>query len=192
MCWLNSDDYYLPDALRVVAENLADGSGNYAVVGHCMLVYPDGRTLKMKGRYENLRRLLQFWKGYEMHQPSIFWRREVFERVGFLDENQHYIMDFDYWVRIAKHFDFKNVDQVFSCVHHHAAAKTGDGFKRYHVELKKNVFKYWPSPLSLEYWMLAFSMIKDLYLPSALQRVLNSASYRLNETYKFLHDFRNQ
>ncbi|MCA1630481.1 MAG: glycosyltransferase, partial [Acidobacteria bacterium] len=100
MCWLNSDDFYLPGTLRFAAESLADGTGNSAIVGHALRVYADGRPpVKLEGKYENLTRLLQFWWGYEMHQPSIFWRREVFERVGLLDESQHYIMDFDYWVR---------------------------------------------------------------------------------------------
>jgi glycosyltransferase involved in cell wall biosynthesis len=180
MCWLNSDDYYAPDTLKIVAENLAEGTGTFALVGHCVQVFTDGSPPhRGEGKYEGLWRLLQFWKGYYMHQPSIFWRREVFEKVGFLDDAQHYIMDFDYWVRIARHFTFKNVDRVLSYAVYHDKAKTGDGFKRYYQDLRRQAAKYWPSPLSLGYWYLRLSMIKHLdYLPFA-RRVKNSVSYRL-------------
>ena len=180
ICWLNSDDYYAPGALKTVAENLADGTGTFALVGHCVQVFADGRPPhKGEGRYEGLRRLLQFWKGYHMHQPSIFWRREVFEKVGFLDEAQHYIMDFDYWVRIARHFAFKNVDAVLSYATYHDAAKTGDNFEKYNAEMRRQAAKYWPSPLSPGHWYLRLSMVKHLDLMPVVRRVKNSASYRL-------------
>lgn len=161
MCWLNSDDFYLPGALATVAESLADGGGNFAVLGHALKVGADGRLIcKLEGRYEDLARLLQFWRGYQMHQSSVFWRREVFEQVGFLDEGQHLIMDFDYWVRIARRFDFTNVDQILSCNNYHERAKTGDDYVNYHRELRRQASRFWGSPLSATYWQMRFSMTK--------------------------------
>lgn len=161
LCWLNSDDFYLPDTLKVVAENLNEGSGKFALMGHVLRVYTDGRPAQiLKGKYENRRRLLQFWRGYHMHQSSIFWRREVFERVGFLDENQHYVMDFDYWVRIAEHYDFTLIDRVLSCATFHSQAKTGDDYVRYHRELRAHSPKFWGTRRSVAYWRLKFSMTK--------------------------------
>lgn len=160
LCWLNSDDYYLPDTLLTVGRLLARGTGSYALTGHCLKVYQDGRpAVKLEGRYENRRRLLQFWKGYQMHQPATFWRREVFEKVGWLDEELHMIMDFDYWVRISEHFDFVNVDRALVCCNYHAEAKTGDGYKQYHADLKKYAKRYWGSRLSTDFWRLQFSML---------------------------------
>jgi hypothetical protein len=178
MCWLNSDDFYLPGTLRAAAENLADGSGNYAVVGHTLKVYSDGRpSRKLDGRYESLTRLLQFWRGYEMHQPSIFWRREVFEEVGFLDESLHYVFDFDYWVRIARRFDFANVDRVLSCATYHEAAKTGDNYRRYHEQLKREAARYWGSPLSPAYWGLKTSMWNHYALRPRLGPIAEACQY---------------
>jgi GT2 family glycosyltransferase len=119
-----------------------------------------------------------------MHQPSIFWRREVFENVGFLDEDEHYIMDFDYWIRIARQFTFKNVNQVLSYAIYHDNAKTGDGFSKYYQALKEQTPKYWPSPLSVDYWYLRLSRIKHLYyLPLAL-RLKNSFAYQVERFIK--------
>jgi hypothetical protein len=34
-------------------------------------------------------------------QPAAFWRRRIADRVGPFDEALHYVMDYDYWQRIA-------------------------------------------------------------------------------------------
>jgi glycosyltransferase involved in cell wall biosynthesis len=179
MCWLNSDDYYLPNTLMTVAENLAASTRNYAVVGHCVQVFADGRpSISHEGKYENLQRLLQFWKGYQMHQSAVFWRREVFEKIGFLDEKQHYIMDFDYWVRMARHFEFKNIDRELACFNYHEKAKTGDDFVKYSRELRRQSATFWPSRFKPGYWRLKFSMIKHLYCLPFARRLRASLFYR--------------
>jgi glycosyltransferase involved in cell wall biosynthesis len=161
LCWLNSDDFYLPDTLQVVAEALAGGTGVFAVAGHSMMVHADGSPpRKSVGRFEGLERLLQFWKGYQMHQPSIFWRREVFERVGYLDESHYYIMDFDYWVRIAGHFEFRNIDRVLSGATRHAGAKTADDYRGYFRDLRGFAPEYWGPRTRTRYWRLRMSLLK--------------------------------
>lgn len=168
LCWLNSDDFYLPGTLQAVAESLAGGTDAHAVVGHSMAVYADGSPPRRSvGRFEGLERLLQFWKGYYMHQPSIFWRREVFEKVGYLDESQYYIIDFDYWVRIARHFEFKNIDRVLSCATRHAAAKTSDDYAAYLRDLKRMAPLYWGPRSRPAYWRLKASLLKHECTPYA-------------------------
>lgn len=167
MCWLSSDDFYTPGALRAVAESLSAGS--MAVVGHALRVYADGRPpQKLRGRYAGLNRLLKFWLGYEMHQPSIFWRREVFEAVGFLDESKDLVADFDYWVRIARRFPFTNVDRVLSCATHHAGAKTADDYRRYHEQLRREAACYRGSPLAPSHWLLRASMANHYFVKPRL------------------------
>lgn len=178
MCWLNSDDFYLPGTLRAVSKNLAAETGEMAIAGHILKIYTDGRPAqKLLGRYENLRRLLQFWRGYEMHQPSIFWRREVFEQVGFLDEEQQYIMDFDYWVRIARRFDFKNIDRILSCSTYHDRAKTGDNYRKYHEELRRQSHRFWGSRLSPNYWYLKLSMMNHFRLLPLIKPLIETGEY---------------
>ncbi len=175
LCWLNSDDYYLPGTLNAVGRRLADGAGDYALIGHCLKVFVDGSPpVFQEGRYENRRRLLQFWKGYRMHQPSIFWRREVSERVGQLDERLHLIMDFDYWTRIAAHCGFANIDRILSCSTHHDAAKTSDNCVGYMQELKECASSYWGTKLSPEFWILEASMKKHFVIWPFLRRLRDS------------------
>jgi glycosyltransferase involved in cell wall biosynthesis len=159
LCWLASDDYYYsPDTFSTVGRALADGSGHYALAGHCLRVHDDGTPpALLRGHYHNRRRLLQFWKGYQMHAPAIFWRREAFEKAGLFDESIRYTNDFDYWARIARHFRFLNVDRVLACATYHDAATTGDDYAGYRRELKTNARRYWPSFWMPERWWLELS-----------------------------------
>ena len=179
LCWLNSDDAFLPGTLAFVAEQLANGTGTHAIVGDCSVLYLDDRpSVTIKGGYTGHEQLLKFWEGYTMHQPTIFWRREVFEKVGLLDESLHYIMDFDYWTRISKEFGFRTVNRTLARVTHHAAAKTGDDFVRYNADLRKHAKSYWGSPLTLAYWRLAYSMWRHYSGLPAVRR-LQAKSRRL-------------
>ena len=42
VCWLNSDDFYLPGTLDLVASTLNRDSGHVALVGNCLRVHQDG------------------------------------------------------------------------------------------------------------------------------------------------------
>lgn len=161
LCWLNSDDFYLPGTLAVAGRMLAAGTGNFAITGHCLRVHEDGSPpLLLEGKFEDRRRLLAFWKGYQMHQPAIFWRREVFEKVGWLNEDLHLIMDFDYWARISEFFGFVTVNRILACCSYHAEAKTGDDYQAYHRDLRRYAYKYWGSRLSLPFWSLLASRLR--------------------------------
>lgn len=177
LCWLNSDDFYLPGALLTVGRKLAARTGNYALVGHCLKIYANGSApVRLDGCYENRRRLLEFWRGYQMHQPAIFWRQEVRATIGELDETLHLIMDFDYWARISEHFTFVNVDQVLAACNYHAAAKTGDDYEQYHKDLRKYCHRYWGTRFAREFWHLQWSMAKHFSLDparSAARRFFN-------------------
>lgn len=135
--WLNSDDYLAPGALFRVAENLGNRGGPEVLVGNSVIIEVTGKQTLSRGRFRSRRHLLSRFYPYGLHQPSIFWRREVFEKIGPLDESLHLIMDFDYWVRMSRHFRFRNLDAVLSYCHRHAEAKTADDHMSYHKARKQ-------------------------------------------------------
>jgi glycosyltransferase involved in cell wall biosynthesis len=182
LCWLNSDDYYTAGALQVVGQHLRAGN-SFALVGHCERI-PDDESgpVICEGHYWDRLRLLQFWRGYEMHQPAIFWRREVLEKVGLLDESLHLTMDFDYWARIAQNFEFTEVDRVLACSNYHARAKTADNFQGYHQELRRNASRYWGPWWTRNYWTLRLSMSNHFTWQPIRQRMRHLLSEKLRGT----------
>lgn len=101
VCWLNSDDYFLPGALNRVAQSFRDHPEAMAVVGACVIVNEKGGALGEKyARSFNLPVLLSTSGGVP-GQPAVFLRREVLEQAGYPDVNLHYVMDWEFWIRLG-------------------------------------------------------------------------------------------
>lgn len=98
--WLNSDDIYYPGALQRIsaffdAHPLVD-----IVYGNADFIDETDRFL---GHYPtetwDAKRLCEICF---LCQPAVFFRRRMIERVGLLDENLMYCMDYEYWLRLAR------------------------------------------------------------------------------------------
>ncbi|MEY2434905.1 MAG: hypothetical protein QOC92_4630 [Acidimicrobiaceae bacterium] len=145
--WLNSDDKLLPGALDTIAKTFANEPTCGAIAGGVRYVFTHNGSIQEKSaRYNGHQRLLQFWRGYDLHQPAIYWRHSVQDELGVLDESLHLTMDFDYWTRISGHCGFCVVPEVLAEITNHSDAKTGDNFRSYHAELRHRAPSYWPWP----------------------------------------------
>ena len=106
--WLNSDDTYLPGAVRSAVQFLMEHPDVAVVYGDANDIDDNGELIKRRRAEEfNLNRL------YERNfipQPTAFFRRAAFEEVGGLDINFHYRMDRDLWIKMAlKKFKMRNI-----------------------------------------------------------------------------------
>ncbi len=123
--WLNSDDIYLPDALRLVAEKFdtEKEAGALVGIGHKVdeadnIVYTPPRESEL-----NFQSLLDWRKSHFM-QPSCFFTRQAWQTCGPLNENLNYCLDVDLWLKISQKFKFHKLDAVLSHATAHPAAKT--------------------------------------------------------------------
>lgn len=156
LAWLNSDDYYFPGTLFKVADHFLRNPRTQILAGHIILEHDgeDDRYLILKSKYKNRNRLLRHWKSYDLHQAAMFWRRELFEKIGPVKEDEYYIMDFDYWARATKFYDIDILNHILAGITHHKNAKTGDQYRAYHRELRKKGMAYWPPMSSAWFWIL--------------------------------------
>jgi len=124
-CYINSDDMLLPNTLEFVADYFSKNKNVDLIYGNCILIDSKGSIIKIRKSEEfNLNRLLYLGYSY-IQQPSTFFRREVFEDVGYFDENLKYVMDYDYWLRVAKSGKLlKYVNRELSLMRVHREAKT--------------------------------------------------------------------
>lgn len=104
--YLNSDDLYLPGALRAVAIGFANHPEADVLYGRIEHVLEDGTLHHVQAaRIHSLADLLDVWNVWarQLHltQPEVFWRRRIHERCGPLREELHYVMDYEYWLRVA-------------------------------------------------------------------------------------------
>ncbi len=158
IAWINADDYYLPGALKTAAAALESTD---VVAGAVQMVDVEGglhSTLKPK--YQGLDYLLEFWSHpYGLCQPGVLFRRSVVETIGLLRTDLHYAMDYDFWLRMATHYDVRLIDAPLAAYRLHDASKTMT-LKRYtgfFEEMERLSRPRWGPPLSARYWRRALA-----------------------------------
>ncbi len=99
--WINSDDRLAPGALHKVAHFFQNNPEELAVVGNQAILDEGGNIERIiKSRPYSFEYLVN--KATGITQNSTFFKRKVFDEIGYLDEKLQYVMDRDLFIRIAK------------------------------------------------------------------------------------------
>lgn len=101
VCWLNTDEYYHSGALAKVAEFFTLNDDVDVLFGNCDLVDAAGNPVRQRREYFYSRSMLIFY-GCFIPSCATFVRRRVIEDGVFLNPGFRVVMDFDWYVRIAK------------------------------------------------------------------------------------------
>ncbi|MBL0742447.1 glycosyltransferase family 2 protein [Chryseolinea lacunae] len=109
--WLNSDDYLEPGALKTLGEKFTDPSVN-VVVGRSNIVQ-DGKLIRTTSGTDVYANNVAKTVGMaRIDQPETFFRRSVYETLGFLDERLHYVMDKEFWMRFLLRYGLDGVVKI--------------------------------------------------------------------------------
>lgn len=121
IAWLNSDDLYLPGAVRGAVQALS-------INPDAGFVYGDAITMDARGCPLN-RLVFPDW-GLEqlasfriICQPAVFMRRSLFEQAGGLDPGYHFMLDHQLWIRMARLAPVAHVSATWAAARQHAFAK---------------------------------------------------------------------
>lgn len=142
LAWLNGDDLYYPDTVEKAVTFLQEHPETMWVYGNAQFLYEDGTP----GNFHypilpwDYEKLLTF--GCYISQPSVFLRKEVIERFGYLDESLHFGMDYEYWLRIGKVFPPVHVPAVRAKVKIFRDTKSRSGSYKRINELEQMLKKY--------------------------------------------------
>ncbi len=131
LAWLNSDDTYEPGALAAVAAALRTARWCF---GECRIVDERDREIRrLVSRYKSwvsrgftLRRLLG--RNF-VPQPATFFRRDLLDEVGPIDESLHYAMDYDLWLRFARVVPPAFLARPLASFRWHGGSKTGARYR---------------------------------------------------------------
>ncbi len=103
--YLNADDLLCQGAIARVVEAFNSHPDVAWLTGRCRIVDEAGIDSRRAVRlYKNIlllvgsHRLLSVTN--YISQPATFWRRDIMNEVGLLDENLEYVMDYEYWLRL--------------------------------------------------------------------------------------------
>ncbi len=123
LAWLNSDDLYEPEAVERAVALLELHPEALAVYGDAWFIDADGRIIKRhRAKPFDLSALLL--EGNYIPQPAVFVRRSVLEKVGWLAEELHFSMDYDFWLRIGMHGELLYVPEVWAQARRYQQSKT--------------------------------------------------------------------
>jgi glycosyltransferase involved in cell wall biosynthesis len=130
VAWLNSDDTYEPGALDQVVRHFTGAPDCRWAYGKCRIVDEDDREIRpLVTRYKNL--LLARYSFPKLlsenfiSQPAVFWRRSLLDEVGYLNEEEHYCMDYDYWLRLGSRYPAGVIPAYLANFRYHPASKSG-------------------------------------------------------------------
>jgi glycosyltransferase involved in cell wall biosynthesis len=97
--WLNSDDALLPGAVEAMLARFDADASVELVEGETVVIDAESRVIRCDRRAGPSARWMRH--GYmRIHQPSTFFRRDVYEDAGGVDRSLHCVMDTDLWYRV--------------------------------------------------------------------------------------------
>jgi GT2 family glycosyltransferase len=132
VAWLNSDDLYLPGAVRRAVETLTAEPTLGLAYGDAAAIDAAGHPLNRLSFGDwSLADLLRF---RIICQPAVFMRRGVFEAAGGLDTRFHMMLDHHLWLRMARLAPIRHVPQLWAAARHHPGAKNAAQSPRFGAE----------------------------------------------------------
>ena len=166
--WVNADDLLESLAVSFAVDALLAKPGIGAVYGDT--VYIDEHDTVMQAyptRAFNYKTLVVETENF-IPQPSVFMRRNVLEKTGFLNEALHYVMDYDLWLRMGLIAPMEYLPRKMSALRLHANAKTVMGMSQFANEfawMYENLFLHPALPETLR--RLQFEIMHTAYIHSA-------------------------
>lgn len=102
--WLNSDDIYYPGALSAVISLFEECPEADVVYGGADHINENDSIIEAyyteDWNYERLKEVCF------LCQPAVFFRRRILDRLGLLDADLKYCMDYEYWLRLGAEVPF--------------------------------------------------------------------------------------
>ena len=165
--WLNSDDVILPNALRLAARAFQQNPALGAVYGEGYQIDIDGKIRQTFPCTEpfNLWKLMHL-SDYILQQSSYF-RKAVLDEVGYLDEDLHYALDWDLFIRIGKVYELGYIREHMGSIREYADAKSFAGGAKRFAELARMMRKHTGVRYPPGYWVYGL----DTYIPIWCQQL---------------------
>jgi glycosyltransferase involved in cell wall biosynthesis len=151
VCWLNSDDWFLPEGLSTLLSALQAHPNVPAVYGRSWnVVQKTGKRAPVwVERFDENRLALRCI----VSQPATLIRRSAWDAVGGVDGRLHMAMDYDLWWRLYKQLgELHFVDDFVAVNRDHEATKTRTLRRRHYQEAMAVVRKY-HGRVPLKWWL---------------------------------------
>ncbi len=138
--YINSDDYYLPNAFQRVLTLFQKNPSKMWLIGDCFIIDAKGKQIQIWVKlYKKLLRIIGYIIGYNnlllvanpIPQVATFVTWEAVKEIGAFSTKLKYVMDYQYWIRLSKNFG----NPIFcpfelTAFRIHASSKGGSQFQK--------------------------------------------------------------
>ena len=136
LCWQNSDDIFFPGAFEQLAEAAAEHPADGLIIGNMMLIDEMDRPLRDL-HYVTPDHGAMLAEGMLLANQAAFWRRDVQQRIGLLDESYHCSFDYDWFLRLTAACPGRHVNRTWGGLRLHGATKTSNQATRFTEENRR-------------------------------------------------------
>jgi len=171
--WLNADDLLMPGSLFAAVQFLEASPAIDFVYGDTLLIDQDD-VLLGRTRYPEFDFVDFILNRRDLPQPGALVRRSALDRIGLLEEQLHYLMDYELWIRLALlGGQIARIDGPLALYRVHEEAKTEAGslrsveerrllhrWLRAHPELPTEIREQWPRVTGLMHLECARTAIR--------------------------------
>jgi len=131
--FLNADDTYLPGALATIAGHFKKNPGVGMIYGEAYHVDVKGKVIDRYPTqpfdYETLNSQCYIC------QPAGFMLREAYANAGMINTGLHFALDYELWIRIAKMYGIRKVDDFLATSRMHMDNKTLSSRRKVYQEI---------------------------------------------------------
>ncbi|MBE9194454.1 glycosyltransferase [Synechocystis sp. LEGE 06083] len=147
LCWLNSDDYFLINALKAISTNAVNiNSSKFWLVGKGFEKIENQDNVYFYSPCQNPTIIAEeelCWNNV-ITQPAVFWSRKLNYR---LNESLHYALDWNLWNEFIKEIPPKMLDDYIAVSRVYGTTKCKTGKSKFADELYYVAKKHGGSPL---------------------------------------------
>ena len=138
LCWLNSDDLYLPGALSCAAELLSNNKEKKICYGDWISIDKNEKTIDTHYAFDVSINHLKY-EGFHFNAQSFFWRKDVHKNFSGFDIKLNKTMDYQMMLEFAleqSESSFIRINKVLAAFRRYPSQKTGNYNLEEHLEHK--------------------------------------------------------
>ena len=133
-------DLLLPGSLFKVSKYFREHPEIYWVTGKCYIINCQNKQIyRFITLYKNI--FLKYFRAKTIleilnfiSQPATFWKKQVSQEAGVFDIGLNYTMDYDYWLRLIRHYQLGYINEYLAAFRLHESSKSGKDYQNIFAE----------------------------------------------------------
>jgi len=188
IAFLDSDDEWHSEFLKVTIETIENLPSEYGVVYTDGYIKVGANIVKINskdhiGRYTST--LEAFLDSCWLGTQRTLFRRECFEKVGYFDTNLKARQDWELFIRICQHFQFKYISKPLVTIYSTPNSVSKNLLGQvdaaiYTIQKHSNIFKKYPYALAKQHKIIGLRLLSIGYIEESRQYLYKSIRNTFN------------